>query len=116
MVETGRADAFALDDVLLASLIATSKDPAAYVMSTDTFSPFMPYGPMIRKDDPEFKKLVDDATAELYKSPQMKALYDRWFVKPIPPKGAALNMPLSPALAKALANPTDAYDVTKYSP
>jgi glutamate/aspartate transport system substrate-binding protein len=114
MVETGRADAFALDDVLLASLIASSKDPAAYALSKADFGPPLPYGPMIRKDDPEFKKLVDAATAQLYASPQMKQLYDKWFTKPIPPKGVNMNLPMSDTLAKALARPTDAFDLAKY--
>jgi glutamate/aspartate transport system substrate-binding protein len=114
MVETGRADAFALDDVLLASLIATSKDPAAYALSKADFGPPLPYGPMIRKDDPEFKKLVDAATAELYTSPQIKALYNKWFTSPIPPKGVNMNLPMSDSLAKALARPTDSFDLSKY--
>lgn len=114
MVETGRADAFALDDVLLASLIATSKDPAAYSLSKADFGPPLPYGPMIRKDDPEFKKLVDEATAELYKSPKIKALYTKWFMSPIPPKGISMNLPMSDSLAKALARPTDSFDLSKY--
>lgn len=115
MVQTGRADAFALDDVLLASMIANAKNPADYSLSTDTFGAAFPYAPMIRRDDAEFKKIVDDATADLYKSPQMQALYDRWFVKPIPPNSAVLNLPMSKALAKALANPTDSYDLSRYT-
>ena len=114
MVESGRADAFALDDVLLASLIASSKDPSAYVLSKEDFGPPLPYGPMIRKDDPQFKQLVDAATAELYKSPQMKKLYDKWFMKPIQPKGAVMNLPMSDALKKALAKPSDSFDLATY--
>lgn len=114
MVESGRADAFALDDVLLASLIASSRDPSAYVLSKEDFGPPLPYGPMIRKDDPQFKQLVDAATAELYKSPQMRSLYDKWFIKPIQPKGAVMNLPMSDALKKALAKPSDSFDLATY--
>ena len=114
MVETGRADAFALDDVLLASLIASSKDPSSYALSSGEFGAPLPYGPMIRKDDPQFKKLVDDATAELYTSPKIKAMYDKWFMQPIAPKGVNMNLPMSDALAKALAKPTDGFDLSKY--
>lgn len=114
MVETGRADAFALDDVLLASLIASSKDPAGYALSAGEFGPPLPYGPMIRRNDPEFKKLVDAATAELYKSPKIKELYDKWFMQPIPPKGINMNLPMSDDLSKTLASPTDAFDLSKY--
>ncbi|RYD81861.1 MAG: amino acid ABC transporter substrate-binding protein [Verrucomicrobiaceae bacterium] len=114
MVETGRAEAFALDDVLLASMIASSKDPSAFALSTGNFGPALPYGPMIRKDDPEFKKLVDEATSELYRSPRIKELYDKWFMKPIQPKGATMNLPMSETLAKALAKPSDSWDLSKY--
>jgi glutamate/aspartate transport system substrate-binding protein len=114
MVQTGRADAFALDDVLLASLIATSKDPAAYALSKSDFGPPLPYGPMIRKDDPEFKKLVDEATAELYTSPKIKAMYTKWFMSPIPPKGVSMNLPMSDSLTRTLARPMDSFDLSKY--
>ena len=68
MVETDRAVAFVMDDILLASFVAGSKEPDAYVISTDAFSKPEPYGIMLRKDDPAFKKVVDDATAALYQS------------------------------------------------
>ncbi len=68
MVETDRAVAFVMDDILLASLVAGSKDPAAYVISKDAFSKPEPYGIMLRKDDAAFKKVVDAATAALYTS------------------------------------------------
>src|SRR5580700_546962 len=59
MVETDRAVAFVMDDILLASLVAGSKEPGAYVISTDAFSTPEPYGIMVRKDDTAFKKVVD---------------------------------------------------------
>ena len=70
MVETDRAVAFVMDDILLASLVAGSKEPSAYVISADAFSLPEPYGIMLRRDDPEFKSVVDAATAALYKSPE----------------------------------------------
>src|ERR1700744_5143414 len=66
MVETDRAVAFVMDDILLASLVAGSKDPQTYIISTDAFSKPEPYGIMLRKDDPAFKKVADGATAALY--------------------------------------------------
>ena len=68
MVETDRAVAAVLDDILLASFVAGSKDPGAYVISRDAFSKPEPYGIMLRKDDPAFKKVADAATAALYQS------------------------------------------------
>ena len=67
MVETDRAVAFVMDDILLASLVAGSKAPDDYVISNDAFSA-EPYGIMLRKDDPAFKKVVDAATVALYKT------------------------------------------------
>jgi len=114
MVETGRAAAFVLDDVLLASLIASSKNPDEYMISDEEFAPALPYGIMVRRNDPAFKKLVDEATAQLYRSPAMAALYDKWFTLPIPPRGINLRLPMSKALAKALAAPTDTSDLAQY--
>ena len=97
MVETGRAVAFFMDDILLYSLVASSKAPADYAVGSEAYT-VEPYGAMMPKDDPGFRKVVDDATAKLYKSPEMAALYDKWFLKPVPPKGIALNVPLSAEL------------------
>ena len=107
MVETDRAVAFVMDDILLASLAAGSKDPDAYVISKDAFSKPEPYGIMLRKDDLPFKKVVDAATAELYKSPEGAKLYDKWFMQKIPPKGLNLNVPMGPEQKKAFALPSD---------
>src|SRR6201982_1646275 len=91
MVETDRAVAFVMDDILLASLVAGSKEPDAYVISTDAFSKPEPYGIMLRKDDPAFKKVVDGATAALYTSGEGGKIYDKWVMAKIPPKGLTLQ-------------------------
>src|SRR5229473_844166 len=95
MVETDRAVAFVMDDILLAALVAGSKQPDAYVISADAFSKPEPCGVMLRKDDPAFKKVVDAATAALYQSPEGQQIYDIWFMQKIPPKGINLNAPIS---------------------
>src|SRR4029450_5434050 len=105
MVETDPAVAVVLDDILLASFVAGSKDPGAYVMSKDAFSKPEPYGIMLRKDDPDFKKVVGVATAALYRSADGLKLYDRWFMQKIPPKGLNLNTPISPELKRVFSNP-----------
>ena len=115
MVETDRASAFVMDDILLASLVAGSKEPSAYVISTDAFSKPEPYGIMLRKDDPAFKKVVDGATAALYQSPEGQKLYDKWFMQKIPPKGLNLNTPIAPALKHEFAKPSDSPDPASYS-
>ena len=114
MVETDRAVAAVLDDILLASFAAGSKDPDAYVISTDAFSKPEPYGIMLRKDDPAFKKVADDATSALYRSAEGQKLYDKWFMQKIPPKGLNLNVPIGAELKKAFAKPTDSPDPDFY--
>jgi glutamate/aspartate transport system substrate-binding protein len=114
MVETDRAVAFVMDDILLASLVAGSKEPDAYVISEDAFSKPEPYGIMLRKDDPAFKKVVDSATAALYKSGEGQKLYDKWFMQKIPPKGLNLNAPISPEMKHEFAHPSDSPDPDSY--
>jgi glutamate/aspartate transport system substrate-binding protein len=115
MVETDRAAAFVMDDILLASLAAGARDPSAYVISKDAFSKPEPYGIMLRKDDAPFKKVVDAATAELYKSPEGAKIYDKWFMQKIPPKGLNLNVPMGAEQAKAFAHPSDSPDPDAYT-
>ncbi len=114
LVETGRAAAFVMDDVLLASLVAASKDPGAYRISEDAFSQPEPYAIMLRKDDAPFKTLVDSTTAALFRSPEGTALYNRWFTQPIPPRNLNLNLPMPPVLAHAFQNPSDSPDPAHY--
>jgi glutamate/aspartate transport system substrate-binding protein len=113
MVETGRAAAFVMDDILLYSLVATSKSPKDYAISEEALS-VEPYGIMLRKDDAAFKKVVDDALAQIYKSGQINAIYQKWFQKPIPPKNIDLNLPMSAQLKKVIANPTSSGDPNDY--
>ena len=114
MVETDRAVAAVLDDILLASFVAGSKDPGAYVISKDAFSKPEPYGVMLRKDDSAFKKVADAATAALYQSAEGQKLYDKWFMQKIPPKGLNLNAPISPELKAEFAKPSDSPDPDSY--
>ncbi|HET7261535.1 MAG TPA: amino acid ABC transporter substrate-binding protein [Casimicrobiaceae bacterium] len=113
MVETGRAKAFLMDDILLSGLVANSKNPAEFHISKDSLG-LEPYSLMMRRDDPEFKKVVDDAMTKLYKSGEIETIYKKWFESPIPPKGINLNIPISDALQKVFANPTDSPDPKVY--
>jgi glutamate/aspartate transport system substrate-binding protein len=115
MVETDRAAAFVMDDVQLAALVASSKDPAAYEINDDAFSKPEPYGIMMRRGDPAFKAAVDRATADLYRSPEMKAIYARWFLSPVPPKGLNFNVPMAPALQRQFEHPSDSPDPASYA-
>jgi glutamate/aspartate transport system substrate-binding protein len=113
MVETGRAVAFVMDDILLYSLAAQSRTPADYEISKDALS-VEPYGIMLRKDDAAFKKVVDAAMVDTYKSGAINAIYEKWFLKPVPPRGLNLNVPMSDQFKKVVANPTDSGDPAAY--
>jgi glutamate/aspartate transport system substrate-binding protein len=114
MVENDRAVAFVMDDILLAAFAVGSKNPAAYVISSDGFSKPEPCGIMLRKDDPAFKKVVDAATSALYRSPEGPRLYDKWFTERIPPKGLNLNVPMGAELRQEFARPSDSSDPDAY--
>jgi len=113
MVETGRAVAFVMDDILLAGLAAQSRNPGEYAISPEALS-VEPYGIMLRKDDPAFKKVVDNAMINTYKSGAINAIYEKWFQKPVPPKNVNLNLPMSDAFKKVVAKPTDSGDPKDY--
>jgi len=113
MVETGRAVAFVMDDILLYSLAAQSRNPKDYEISAEALS-VEPYGIMLRKDDNEFKKVVDAAMTNIYKSGQINAIYAKWFQKPVPPKGINLNVPMSDQFKKVVQNPTSSGDPNDY--
>jgi glutamate/aspartate transport system substrate-binding protein len=113
MVETGRAVAFVMDDILLAGLAAQSRSPKDYEISSVALS-VEPYGIMVRKDDKAFKEVADKALSQVYKSGQINAMYSKWFEKPVPPKNINLNLPMSPALKKVMANPTSSGDPKAY--
>lgn len=97
MVQQGRADAFAMDDILLYGLRASSQNPAELAVVGEAVQ-VEPYAIMLRRDDPAFKKLVDDTLAGLMKSGEFDALYKKWFLSPIPPKGITLGAPMSQEL------------------
>lgn len=112
-VNSGRAAAFFMDDILLAGLVATSRDPDEWVISKDAYT-VEPYAIMEPKNDPEFKKVVDDTIIGMMKDGSLAELYKKWFESPIPPKNVNLNWPMSEQLKKVVANPTDSPDPADY--
>ena len=113
MVESGRAAAFVMDDILLYGLVANSKNPKQFAISAEALS-VEPYGIMVRKGDSEFKKVVDDAMIKIYKSGEGAKIYNKWFLHPIPPRNINLNVPMSAQLKKVMAHPTDSGDPKDY--
>lgn len=101
-----RAAAFIMDDILLAGQIASSRAPADYKILPESLRQ-EPYGMMLRKDDPQFKALVDKAVGAVMKSGEIEKIYAKWFTSPVPPKGINLNFPMTPAIREAFKNPGD---------
>ncbi len=114
MMETGRAAAFVMDDILLYTLVAQARNPGEFVISSDALSLPEPYGIMLRRDDPQFKKVVDNAMIQIYKSGEINKIYDKWFVRSVPPKGINYNVPMSPLFKNVVAHPSDSGDPTTY--
>ena len=101
-----RVAAFVMDDILLAGQIANAKNPADFKIIPESLRQ-EPYAPMLRKDDPQFKALVERTMGGMMKSGEMERLYGKWFTSPIPPKGINLNFPAGPAIKEAFQNPND---------
>lgn len=101
MVQSGRAEAFGMDDILLYGLRAGAQNPAELAVVGEALQ-VEPYAIMVRKDDAPFKKLVDDTLAGMMKNGEFETLYKKWFQSPIPPKGINLAAPMSKELADNL--------------
>ena len=105
LVESGRAQAFVLDDILLAGQIANARSPKDFAIVGESLRTEN-QSLMFRKDDPAFKALVDRVVSGMMKSGEMEKLYHRWFMSPIPPKGIHINYPLNAETKDAFANPS----------
>jgi glutamate/aspartate transport system substrate-binding protein len=106
LLESGRADAFVMDSQILAGSISKAKNPADFKIVGEVLS-VEPIAIMFRKDDPAFKKAVDDSIKAMMKSGAMAKLYDKWFTQPIPPANTKLGLPASDDTKNAWANPND---------
>ena len=113
MVETGRAAAYAMDDVLLRATVAGARRPEDFVVSDEALS-VEPDGIMLSRDDPEFKRVADEAITTLFRTGEIFRLYQRWFQSPIPPRGVNLQLPMHPAMRKVVEHPTDSADPAVY--
>ena len=106
LLESGRADAFVMDGQILAGLISKAKAPADFKIVGEALS-VEPIAIMYRKDDPAFKKAVDDSVRAFAKSGEAAKLYDKWFIQPIPPANTKVGLAASDATKAAWANPSD---------
>ena len=106
LLDSGRADAFVMDDNILAGNIVNAKNPAEFKIVGETLSE-EPIAIMIRKDDPKFKKVVDNAVTAMMKSGEVEKIYNKWFMSPIPPRNVSVNMAMTASLKDAIAHPND---------
>jgi glutamate/aspartate transport system substrate-binding protein len=113
LLDSGRAVAFAMDDVLLRGLLADGRDASPYLLGSFELS-VEPYALMFRKGDLPFKRLVDASLVRIFKSGEYLGLYRTWFESPVPPAGRSLNLPLHPAMKRLLERPTDSPDPAAY--
>ncbi len=105
-VESGRAAAFVMDDILLAGLVANSKNPAEFAVVGEPLKTEN-YAIMFRKDDPQMKAIVDKTVIGMFNSGEIEKLYTKWLLTPIPPRNITINYPLSAETRDAWKNPTD---------
>ncbi len=106
MVISSQADAFVIDDALLSGLIASSAHPEKVRIIDENFG-YEPYSIVMRRDDPELKRIVDQTLRGMMQSGELGRLYNKWFLSPIPPKGINLNLPMSDLLKELIRNPND---------
>lgn len=105
-LESGRAVAFMMDDALLAGERAKAKKPDNWEI-VGTAQSKEAYGCMLRKDDPQFKKLIDDTVATAQTSGEAEKWFDKWFKNPIPPKNLNMNFELSDDMKALFKTPND---------
>lgn len=101
-----RAVAFVMDDILLAGQVANAKKPELYKILPESLRR-EPYSMMLRRDDPQFKALVDKAVGDVMRSGEIVGIYEKWFTQAIPPRNRNLHFPLSDALREAFRHPND---------
>ncbi|MCE1192467.1 MAG: amino acid ABC transporter substrate-binding protein [Acidovorax sp.] len=106
LVDTGRAEAFAMDDILLFGLMGNARNPAEWTVVGDSLQ-VEPYACMLRKDDPQFQALVNGVIVSLMKSGEFEKLYTKWFMSPVPPRNQNLNLPMSKELRDNLVAQSD---------
>ena len=106
LIATDRAVAFVMDDILLAGQIANSRAPADYTILSESLRQ-EPYSMMLRKDDPQFKALVDRTISGVMRSGEIEKIYARWFTSPIPPRNVNMNFPITAPIREAFSSPND---------
>jgi glutamate/aspartate transport system substrate-binding protein len=113
MLQSDQVEAWAGSDILDYSMIARSKAAADYIISDEQLV-LQPFAIMLRKGDRDLKRVADDAIARLFQSGEINQLYDKWFLSPLPRFNVNLNLPMSDALKRVIAHPTDSPNPNDY--
>lgn len=106
LVDSGRAEAFAMDDILLFGLMGNTRNPAEWAVVGDSLQ-VEPYACMLRKDDPQFQALVNGVIGGMMKSGEFEKLYAKWFMSPVPPRNQNLNLAMSKELRENIVAQSD---------
>jgi len=106
LVADDRAAGFVMDDILLAGQIANARNPGDFKILPESMRQ-EPYSMMLRKEDPQFKALVDKTIGGVMKSGEIEKIYAKWFTSPVPPKNLNMNFPMTPAIKEAFKTPND---------
>jgi glutamate/aspartate transport system substrate-binding protein len=77
-LESGKADAYAGDRLILINQVAESDDPGRYAMLNEMFS-VDPYGFALPRGDADFRLAVNRALAEVYRGAALEQIFVRWF-------------------------------------
>ncbi|QTF07680.1 amino acid ABC transporter substrate-binding protein [Brenneria izadpanahii] len=110
LVAKGSVSAFVMDDILLAGLVASSDNPSDFILSEDYLSRPEPYGILLPPGEPVFKQLVNEELRHIFTQGEINAIYDKWFLSPIPPDGVNLRFPMPDSLKAVLAQPEEYLD------
>ena len=114
LLTSDRVAAFSEDDILLAGLAATSQTPTGFRLISIDGMLADPYALMMRRDDPQFKAAVDAALRDVFASGDIQRIYEKWFLRAIPPRGVMLNFPMGDQLKRVIAKPSDSGDPQDY--
>lgn len=106
LLSSDRAVAMIVEDVQLAGLIARSGNPGDYKILGERLRD-EPYGFMFRKDDPQFKAVVDATLTSLMKSGEIEKIYAKWFMQPVPPSNVNLNFPMPASVNEIYKSPSN---------
>ena len=77
-LEKADIDAFSADQVVLIGLALKSGQPAKYSILPNTIS-YEPFALAVRRNDADFRLVADRVISRLYRTGEIRGLYNKWF-------------------------------------